>query len=280
MRRANDDGASDLMDEAEFINALVRIADWKFGTSPEATFTMATLSERVRYLLEEHVVPTTRAAMPSDDFVAELKSRRVRAILNKHAKALRAAFAAYAAADISSVDARQAADSVNLDELLFMVRPRKRRCTPPSSRAPTCRAAQPADARVRARAHPRAHRTPRGRQVREGGLLDKSLTIQKVALIFTMVNLENALKSTEELLAEGVPAQALAEGGDDDEDELVYEEWCDVVVRIANEKLPAAARPPDADFALLLDEYLEETLLPKYAQLIKDKKRGLSAKHL
>jgi len=145
-------------------------------------------------------------------------------------------FAAYAAADISSDAARDAADSVNLSELLFMVR--------------------------------------------EGGLLDKNLSVAKVSLIFTMVNLENALKSVEELLAEGVPELAVAEAADDDEDELVYEEWCDVVVRMVNEKFPAAERVPGQDFALLLDEYLENTMLPKYTQLLKDKKRGLGNKHI
>jgi 3-keto-L-gulonate-6-phosphate decarboxylase len=68
------------------------------------------------------VLRAYREAMPSSALLADVKSRRTRAILARHAKQLRHIFAVYAAADISSTQAREAADSVNMQELLVMVR--------------------------------------------------------------------------------------------------------------------------------------------------------------
>ena len=50
-----------------------------------------------------------------------LQGRRVLAILDYYDRDLRAIFGSYAAAD-ASVDARAAADSVNLAEFLFMLK--------------------------------------------------------------------------------------------------------------------------------------------------------------
>lgn len=125
--------------------------------------------------------------------------------------------------------------------------------------------------------------TPSTPQAKEGGLVDKELSPAKIAFIFTTVNLENAFKSVEELAAEGiaptVAAVVSAVDADDDEDELCYAAWCDVIVRLVNEKLTPEARE-GKEFCAALDEYLEGQLIPRFVQVIKGKKRGIGSKHL
>lgn len=109
------------------------------------------------------------------------------------------------------------------------------------------------------------------------------MPVAKLAYIFTAVNLENTLKSAEELTAEGIPTGEDGDGDDDDaddnEDELCYAEWCDVIVRIIREKSPADVLE-SKEFCVVLDEYLDQKLIPKYVQIIKDKKRGIGSKHV
>lgn len=113
------------MREADFVNGLVRLAHTRFSGVGGASPSFPTLAERVSHMLTAHVLPAFPAALPTHSLLDVLKSRRTRAILSKHGKQLRHIFASYAAADISSAEARDAADSVNLKELLFMVRARR-----------------------------------------------------------------------------------------------------------------------------------------------------------
>ncbi|KAG8459785.1 hypothetical protein KFE25_014348 [Diacronema lutheri] len=238
-RPSTADAGVESMREADFVNGLVRLAHTRFSGVGGASPSFPTLAERVSHMLTAHVLPAFPAALPTHSLLDVLKSRRTRAILSKHGKQLRHIFASYAAADISSAEARDAADSVNLKELLFMAK--------------------------------------------EGGLVDKELSPAKIAFIFTTVNLENAFKSVEELAAEGiaptVAAVVSAVDADDDEDELCYAAWCDVIVRLVNEKLTPEARE-GKEFCAALDEYLEGQLIPRFVQVIKGKKRGIGSKHL
>jgi len=228
-------GGVESMVESEFVNGLVRVAHLRFGGANGSSPSFVSLQERLEHLLSVHLIPTARLGMPTDDFLAMVKSRRTRAILNKHGKLLRHIFSNYAAADISSAEARDAADSVNLKELLFMMK--------------------------------------------EGNLIDRECTQAKIALIFTVVNLENTLKSAEQLTSEGIPTDE--NEADDVEDELCFAEWCDVIVRMINLKIPAEAREAEGkDFWTVLDEYLGNVLIPHFVQLVKDKKRGVGSKYV
>jgi hypothetical protein len=106
---------------------------------------------------------------------------------------------------------------------------------------------------------------------------------RQVAFLFTTVNLENALKSAEQLSAEGIapqPASAELDEPDDDEDELNYVEWCDVIVRAVKDKFAARITREGSDFHEVLNGYLEGEMIPRFLQIIKDKKRGIGSKHL
>ena len=67
-------------------------------------------------------------------------------------------------------------------------------------------------------------------------LLDDNLTVSKVGTIFTQVNV-----SSEEV-----------EGGDEEEAELVFDEFLQVVVRLCDAKIPPANRENGEEFVFTL----------------------------
>lgn len=233
------------MVEDEFVNGLIRLAAARFGSKGAPFF--PSLAERLEHMLEAHVLPAFRRAMPSQAVLAEIRSRRVKAILRKHDKPLRAIFAAYAAADISSVEARDASDMINLKELMFFAK--------------------------------------------EARLIDARFSLASLAYLFSAVNLENRLKSLEQLDADGIELKVVAkpvaageaeeDAADDNEEELCFAEFRDILVRIAYEKFPPDSPARGArELAIALDDWLERQLLPLLTQCIKDKQRGVGQKHI
>ena len=149
---------------------------------------------------------------------AQLARARVLAILEHWEKELHEIFKCYAAADMEG-DALSTTDSVNLAELMFMVK--------------------------------------------EGKLLDDRLSGAKVQQIFTQVN----------------AAEAEEEEGDDDESELVYDEWALCVARICDAKIPEEARGGNP-FEYTLQAWLDLVFVPTYKQLLKDKRKGTASRTL
>ena len=144
---------------------------------------------------------------------------RCKAVIHFWDKDVREIFKSYAAADMN-VEAQGAAlDSVNLTELLYMLK--------------------------------------------EGHFMDDNLSVSRVSQIFSLVN-----SSSEE-----------GEGGDEDEAELVYEEFISVIVRCCDAKIPEAQRD-GAPFEEVLQRWLQLSFVPTYRQLMKDKARGLIKKTL
>ena len=99
--------------------------------------------------------------------------------------------------------------------------------------------------------------------VKEGKLLDERLSGARVQQIFTQVN----------------AAEAEEEEGDDDESELVYDEWVQCIARICDAKIPEAQRGGEC-FEYVLQSWMAMVFIPTYKQLLKDKKLGIGAKTL
>ena len=159
-----------------FVSALVRLA-WRW-----CGFDERGIGLRLIKLMDCVVLPALHDVLNMDDPLTRvLQSRRVCAVLDYYDKDLRAIFASYSAAD-QSVDARAAADSVNLQEFLFMLK--------------------------------------------QGKLTDDNLTLLKATTVFEFVNMQ----SGEE------------EGGDEDEGELVYEEFVQVMARCCDAKIAPQSR--------------------------------------
>ena len=97
---------------------------------------------------------------------------------------------------------------------------------------------------------------------KEGRLLDAALTVSKVAAIFSQVN-----------------AAEEDEGGDDDESELVYDEWVQVIARICDAKIPEDKRGGEC-FEYTLQSWMQLVFVPCFKQLLKDKAKGNAAKTL
>ena len=97
----------------------------------------------------------------------------------------------------------------------------------------------------------------------EGKLIDPNLTVSTVSRIFTHVNTQ----SEEE------------EGGDEDESELDYHEFKQVVVRICDAKIPEDKRGGEP-FENTLQAWLQLMFVPTFRRILKDKARGLGSKTL
>lgn len=143
---------------------------------------------------------------------------------------------------------------------------------------------------------------------KEAKVLDAKVTLSELAYMFSTVNLENRLKSTEQLDAYGldgvVPTlgaakelpsssskfKAAAEGSsleaaeiEEDEDALCYAEWRDVLVRVArerNEPRGGTKTSPQPHLAEYLDTWLERELMPHLEIVIKGKQRGIGQKNI
>jgi hypothetical protein len=94
--------------------------------------------------------------------------------------------------------------------------------------------------------------------MKEGNLLDNSLTQHKLEMIFEEVN-----------------AIGEEEGVDDDEVELVFEEFLPALALICDAKVPPSARGDDP-FELTLNAWLQSQFLPIYRRLLKEKEKGLA----
>ena len=209
-----DDGSSgaDGMAAKEFVQALVRLAWVGFPK-------LKGVGERLTTLIETLVYPSLEEALSqADPMAATLEMPRCKAVLSHWDKDVRAIFKSYAAADMD-VDAQDATDTVNLAELMFMLK--------------------------------------------EGGLLDVNLSVSRVSQIFTHVN----TASDEE------------EEGDEDEAELCYDEFQNVIVRCCDAKIPEANRGGET-FEVVLQSWLQLVFVPTYRRLLKDKARGLGSKTL
>lgn len=210
-----DSGAKDAMAIKEWIGALSRLA---WACLPEKSMH---IGERLNLLLTAYIIPAGRAvALKADPLEETLTSRRVVSLMEYFAKDLAPIFKAYAAADQTGAEAQATLDSINMAELLFMLK--------------------------------------------EANLLDDNLTVSKVGTIFTQVNV-----SSEEV-----------EGGDEEEAELVFDEFVQVVVRICNAKIPPEMREPGEEFVFTLQRWLKLIFIPKFKQLVKDKQRGIGSKTL
>lgn len=192
-----------------FVSGLIRLA-WRW-----CGFDDLGIGLRFKKLMDCVVLPALHELLNAEDpLVVVLQGRRVCAILDYYDRDLRAIFGSYAAAD-ASVDARAAADSVNLAEFLFMLK--------------------------------------------QGKLTDDNLTIFKATTIFEFVNMQ----SGEE------------EGGDDDEGELVYEEFVEVMARCCDAKINPQSRGGES-FEDTLQNWLEYMVVPVFRTLLKDRKRGIA----
>ena len=88
--------------------------------------------------------------------------------------------------------------------------------------------------------------------MREGEMFDDKLTTAELTAIFTRVN----ARSVEE------------EEGDDDEEELDFVEFLEVLARMCNAKYPEADRDGES-FATCLQSFLHLIFLPTYKKLLK-----------
>ena len=116
----DDDADAEGMQTSEFAGALVRLA-WCCMPQPVAKGgTPEGIGPRMTRLLGGVIVPALDHVLNAVDPIAEtIESGRVRAVLEHYDKDMRAIFKSYSAAD-QSADARLAADSVNLAELMYM----------------------------------------------------------------------------------------------------------------------------------------------------------------
>ena len=85
------------------------------------------------------------------------------------------------------------------------------------------------------------------------------LSVAKVSQIFAHVN-----SSSEE-----------EEEGDEDEAELVYDEFVSVIVRCCDAKIPEPMRDGQPFVEDILQRWLKLIFMPTYRQLLKDKTRGI-----
>ena len=98
--------------------------------------------------------------------------------------------------------------------------------------------------------------------LKEANLLDDNLTVSKVGTIFTQVNV-----SSEEV-----------EGGDEEEAELVFDEFLQVVVRLCDAKIPPANRENGEEFVFTLQRWLKIMFIPTFKRIIKTTRQRLEAR--
>ena len=96
--------------------------------------------------------------------------------------------------------------------------------------------------------------------LKEGEMFDENLTILKLKGLFVEVN-----------------TGAEEEGVDDDADELVYDEWIDLLALVCDAKVPEHARSGEP-FEFALHAFLQLRFVPTYKRLLKEKSRGLVKK--
>ena len=175
-----DEGGRELMTLSEFISALARLA-WQVFPH------LGGIDRRLSALLEEALLPAakteTLAITASHDAYDVADVVRVGAIFEHFRKDLQRIFDSYAAADMLSVKARGAQNSMNLGELTYFAK--------------------------------------------DGELFDDRLTVSKLSSIFVKVNAGD----------DGAGDDGAA---DEDEQELTYKEWLEVLARICCLKVGAA----------------------------------------
>ena len=134
-------------------------------------------------------------------------------MLRYHETNLKRIFAFYAQADQRTADALDSLDTVNLPELIFMMK--------------------------------------------EGNLIDEHLTLACLNTIFMKVN-----------------ASFQETGENDDEQELDFDEFKDVLARACHAKIPEAKRA-GTPFELTLHSWLQLIFVPTYNKKIKQAARGI-----
>ena len=97
---------------------------------------------------------------------------------------------------------------------------------------------------------------------KEGRMIDSTLSGSRVSQIFYLVNMQS-----EQDAAAGL-------GGDDDESELTYDEFVQVIARICDAKIPEASRGGEP-FEYTLQAWLQLYFIPTYKPILKAKARGM-----
>ena len=92
--------------------------------------------------------------------------------------------------------------------------------------------------------------------MKEGEMIDENLTLHRLNQIFVEAN-----------------SGAEEEGVDDDEDELVYEEFVEVLTMICDAKVPEETRGGEP-FEYTLHAWLQIVFIPKCKALLKLKQKG------
>jgi hypothetical protein len=94
-------------------------------------------------------------------------------------------------------------------------------------------------------------------------MFDNNLTVAKLTSLFARIN---------------TAAEDDADG-DDDAQELCFDEFVKLVAAVCDTKVPADTRKGVA-FELTLQSWLHLIFLPTYKRILKDKARGIAAKTL
>ena len=107
--------------------------------------------------------------------------------------------------------------------------------------------------------------------VKDGNLFDGGqLTHTEVTRLFTLSNLPDELDDENEMTKEDW------ELGDaeDDGDEISFNEFCKLLARICNCKIPPENRGGNP-FEVTLNNWLGLQIIPNYNRILKDKARGI-----
>ena len=99
--------------------------------------------------------------------------------------------------------------------------------------------------------------------MKEGRMLDNTLTVAKLTSIFARTNATNEDDAD----------------GDDDVQELCFEEFVQLIAAVCDTKVPADTRE-GVPFELTLQSWLHLIFLPKFRTILKDKARGIGKKTL
>ena len=105
----------------------------------------------------------------------------------------------------------------------------------------------------------------------DGDLFDGRLVHAEVTRLFTLCNLPDELDEHNQLTREYPEGW---EVGDDHEHEISYNEYCKLLARICNCKIPPESRG-GAPFETTLDNWLGLQLIPLYRRILNDKVRGM-----
>ena len=99
--------------------------------------------------------------------------------------------------------------------------------------------------------------------MKEGKMFDNNLTVAKLTSLFARIN---------------TAAEDDADG-DDDAQELCFDEFVKLVAAVCDTKVPADTRE-GVPFELTLQSWLHLIFLPKFRTILKDKARGIGKKTL